>query len=325
VELGHSFKGSPSPSISSRLQGLWYQRRWHLRHAVRRGLFGFQTGEYPPVSSVDGATAFLRPIEWEHRLTWQNALKCNGLAFKTGATYSKSSVAELKSTKLQPTFLFNVSIHRLETGNNSKYEFCELIMNCNVLFPLIGTMESLMLRLTGIHILGRSLYIGILLTILLSYYSHRFGKTNCAHQGVGCLFGEKLHQSDSSCEQIFWLLNRWLWHWNGVWWLRSHHGYLYWSATGSLPGKLQLECLHDNWKLYKRSFEMRLNGVSHSRYNNQVYDSSGYGVYQPVNISALLPLELGDKVGVFAISGNLHEDASNNYITRFSCLILSGN
>lgn len=75
---------------------------------------------------------------------------------------------------------------------------------------------------------------------------------------------------------------------------------------------------------FQRSFEMRLNGVSHARYNNQVYDSSGYGVYQPVNISALLPLKVGDKVGVFAISGNLHEDASNHYITRFSCLFLSG-
>ena len=48
--------------------------------------------------------------------TWQLALKCNGLALKNCVT-SKLTMNGVKPNQLKPTFLFNVSIHRFETGN----------------------------------------------------------------------------------------------------------------------------------------------------------------------------------------------------------------
>ena len=63
------------------------------------------------------AEDFLRNPEFTLK-TWQLALKCKGLAalLKNGVAV-ESTMTGLKSIKLQPTFLFNVSIHRFETGN----------------------------------------------------------------------------------------------------------------------------------------------------------------------------------------------------------------
>lgn len=46
--------------------------------------------------------------------TWELALKCSGLLLGNGA----KSLVGGKLSKLHPTFLFTVSVHRFETGNN---------------------------------------------------------------------------------------------------------------------------------------------------------------------------------------------------------------
>ncbi len=74
-----------------------------------------------------------------------------------------------------------------------------------------------------------------------------------------------------------------------------------------------------------REFLIKLNGTC--------CDSLSYGWATPCNddefnwpISinpSMMLLEAGDEVGVFPCRGPLNEDASNNYVTRFSCVYVS--
>lgn len=75
---------------------------------------------------------------------------------------------------------------------------------------------------------------------------------------------------------------------------------------------------------YMRHYELRVDGAVKAIYNTYLHPQNGVsnGVYNPVLISALLPLKLGEKVGVFSVNGPLHEDATK-YITRFSCVFVS--
>ncbi len=62
-------------------------------------------------------------------------------------------------------------------------------------------------------------------------------------------------------------------------------------------------------------FELRVDGVAKAFYYN--HHTGSAGAYQPVLISALLQLNPAQKVGVFAVTGNLY-DTSPVYTTRFS-------
>lgn len=72
---------------------------------------------------------------------------------------------------------------------------------------------------------------------------------------------------------------------------------------------------------YSRKFELRVNGSMKAIYHNEEYPS-GHQVYHPVIISALLRLKPDDKIGVFSVTGKLHEDETA-YITRFYCILVS--
>lgn len=71
---------------------------------------------------------------------------------------------------------------------------------------------------------------------------------------------------------------------------------------------------------YVRQYELQVDGAVKALYHTYMYPQNG--VHNPVLISALLPLKSGEKVGVFSVSGSLHEDATK-YITRFSCVFVS--
>jgi len=71
---------------------------------------------------------------------------------------------------------------------------------------------------------------------------------------------------------------------------------------------------------YTRHFELRVDEAVKALYNTYLYPQNG--VYNPVLISALLTLKSGEKVGVFSVSGPLHEDTTK-YIARFSCIFIS--
>ncbi len=95
--------------------------------------------------------------------------------------------------------------------------------------------------------------------------------------------------------------------------------------TVKMPGLYQLNfsshvLVNINSGAYIRHYEMRVDGSVKALYSTYLYPQSG--VYNPVLISALLPLKSGEKVGVFLVSGPLHEDATK-YVTRFSCVYVS--
>ena len=72
---------------------------------------------------------------------------------------------------------------------------------------------------------------------------------------------------------------------------------------------------------YSRKFELRVNGSMKAMYHTDEYPSR-HQVYHPVIISALLRLKPDDKIGVFSVTGKLHED-DTAYITRFYCTLVS--
>lgn len=79
-----------------------------------------------------------------------------------------------------------------------------------------------------------------------------------------------------------------------------------------------------NTNSYTRRFELRVNGNILTKYLNQVYTTSGT-VHQPVALAASIHLRTGDKVGVYASNGVLHEDTLNGLVTQFSCFFLAEN
>jgi len=52
--------------------------------------------------------------------------------------------------------------------------------------------------------------------------------------------------------------------------------------------------------------------------NDDVYNT-------PITILFVMLLKAGEKVGVFPCSGPLNEDATNNYVTQFSCVYVADN
>lgn len=95
--------------------------------------------------------------------------------------------------------------------------------------------------------------------------------------------------------------------------------------TVKMPGLYQLNfsshaLVNVNSGAYIQNYEMRVDGTVKALYHTYMYPQ--HGVYNPVLISALLPLKSGEKVGVFSVSGSLHEDATK-YITCFSCVFVS--
>lgn len=76
----------------------------------------------------------------------------------------------------------------------------------------------------------------------------------------------------------------------------------------------------DCGKDFIRHFELRVNGIRKALF--YTYLNSERSVFDPVVISALLSLNMGDKVGVFLGQGRLCEDDSM-YISRFSCVFVS--
>jgi len=82
---------------------------------------------------------------------------------------------------------------------------------------------------------------------------------------------------------------------------------------------------------YNFHFELRVNGTAKASSYTSLAVSPECGSYldftyrgiQPIFLSALLPLNTGDQVGVYPISGVLYE-ADPVYVTRFSCILICG-
>ncbi len=73
-------------------------------------------------------------------------------------------------------------------------------------------------------------------------------------------------------------------------------------------------------KDFIRHFELRVNGIRKALFFT--YLNSQRSVFDPVAISALLSLNMDDKVGVFLEQGRLCEDDAM-YTSRFSCVFVS--
>ena len=77
------------------------------------------------------------------------------------------------------------------------------------------------------------------------------------------------------------------------------------------------------WNDRTHHFELRVNeSVKASCYISTKSEADGF---HPVDLSALLNLNVGDSVGVYRVVGQLYEHLGSNFFTRFSGILISNN